>query len=153
LRKPSIYPELPSEGLSGHLAGQTSWENILIRLEAQNLFVIPAGKPSPKAPELLGSPKMKELLKNLQEWGENTYVLIDAPPVLVTSEPLILSNLVDGILLVVMSDRAPRRSVRKAVDTIGQEKIIGVVFNQINLKASKNYSENYYRYYRKSSEV
>jgi len=26
LRKPSIFPELPSEGLSEYLTGQTSWK-------------------------------------------------------------------------------------------------------------------------------
>ena len=149
LRKPSIYPGLPSAGLSDYLAGQISWEDILIRFEAQNLFLVPAGTPSPKAPELLGSPRVKELLQSLREWGEKTYILIDAPPILVTSEPLIFSKLVDGIVLVVMSDRAPKKSVRKAVETIGREKIVGVVFNQINLKPSKNYSEYYYRYYQK----
>jgi protein-tyrosine kinase len=149
LRKPSIYPGLPSAGLSDYLAGQISWEDILIRFEAQNLFLVPAGTPSPKAPELLGSPRVKELLQSLREWGEKTYILIDAPPILVTSEPLIFSKLVDGIVLVVMSDRAPKKLVRKAVETIGREKIVGVVFNQINLKPSKNYSEYYYRYYPK----
>jgi protein-tyrosine kinase len=149
LRKPSIFPELPSEGLSEYLAGQRPWEDLLIRFEAENLFVIPAGKPSEKAPELLGSPRMKELLRNLLEWGEETYVLIDAPPILVTAEPLIFSNLVDGILLVVMSDTVPRRSVRKAVDSINKEKILGVIFNQINLKPSKHYPSNYYSYYPK----
>ena len=145
LRKPSIYPTLASAGLSEYLAGRTPWEEILIRFEAQNLFVIPAGAPSPKAPELIGSPRMKELLKNLLDWGEKTYILIDAPPVLATSEPMIFSKLVDGIILVVMSDRAPKKSVRKALDTVGREKIIGLVFNQINLKPPKDYSEYYYR--------
>jgi len=149
LRKPSIYPGLASAGLSDYLAGQISWKDIVIRFEAQNLYLVPAGTPSPKAPELLGSPRVKELLQSLREWGEKTYILIDAPPILVTSEPLIFSKLVDGIVLVVMSDRAPKKSVRKAVETIGREKIVGVVFNQINLKPSKNYSEYYYRYYQK----
>jgi len=149
LRKPSFFPELPSMGLSEYLAGQTSWEDILIHFEAQNLFIIPAGTPSLKAPELIGSPRMKDLLKNLREWGEDTYILIDAPPILVTSEPLIFSKLIDGIILVVMSDRAPKKSVRKAVDSMGREKILGVVFNQISLKPSKQNSEYYYRYYRK----
>jgi protein-tyrosine kinase len=149
LRKPSIFPELHSAGLSQYLASQTPWEDILIRFEAQNLFVVPAGTPSPKAPELIGSPRMKDLLKNLREWGEETYILIDAPPVLATSEPLIFSKWVDGIIMVVMSDRAPKKSVRKALESLGREKIVGVVFNQINLKPSKDYSDYYYRYYRK----
>jgi capsular exopolysaccharide synthesis family protein len=149
LRKPSIFPEFPSEGLSEYLTGQSSWEETLIRIEDQNLYVIPAGKPSEKAPELLGSPKMKELLKHLLEWGEETYVFIDAPPILVTAEPLIFSNLVEGIVMVVMSDLAPRRSVRKALESINKEKILGVVFNQINLKPSRQYPARYYGYGRK----
>jgi len=149
LRNSSFFPGLSPLGLSEYLAAQTPWEDILIRFEAQNLFVIPAGTPSPKAPELIGSPRMKDLLKNLREWGEETYIFIDAPPILVTSEPLIFSKLVDGIILVVMSDRAPKKAVRRAVETIGREKIVGVVFNQISAKPSKHYSNYYYRYYRK----
>ena len=149
LRNSSFSHGLSSLGLSEYLAGQTPWEDILLRLEAQNLFVIPAGTPSPKAPELIASPRMKALLKNLREWGEETYILIDAPPIQVSSEPLIFSKLVDGIILVVMSDRAPQKMVCKAVETIGREKIIGVVFNQISAKVSKHDSDYYDRYYRK----
>ena len=153
LRKASIFPELPSEGLSHYLANQTSWEEVLIHFEAQNLFVIPAGKPSPNAPQLLGTSKMSDLLKNLLQWGRDTYVVIDAPPILVTSEPLILSKWVDAVLLVVMSDVTPRNSVRKAMETIGEEKIIGIIFNQMNLKPSKLYPENYYKYYRENFKM
>lgn len=153
LRKPSIFPEWDSKGLTDYLANQTSWQDIVVHIEDRNLFAIPAGKPSPKAPELVGSPKMRDLLKSLRQWGDDTYIFIDAPPILVTSEPLIFSNWVEGILLVVMGDLAPRSSVRKAMDTIGQEKIIGVVFNQINLKPSKHYPDNYYSYYQKYFKV
>jgi Mrp family chromosome partitioning ATPase len=96
---------------------------------------------------------MSDLLKNLLQWGRDTYVLIDAPPILVTSEPLILSKWVDAVLLVVMSDVTPRNSVRKAMETIGEEKIIGIIFNQMNLKPSKLYPENYYKYYRENFKM
>jgi len=153
LRNPSLSPKLSREGtrvgLSDYLAGEKSWEEILFKFQTPNLKFIPAGTPSPKGPELNGSSRMKELLGGMMErFGKDTYIFMDAPPILVTSEPIIFSRLVDGIILVVMSDLAPKKSIRKAVDSIDREKIVGVVFNQINLKPSKQYSQFYDRYYR-----
>jgi capsular exopolysaccharide synthesis family protein len=153
LRNPSLSNKLSREGarvgLSAYLAGEKSWEEILFKFQAPNLKFIPAGTPSPKGPELDGSSRIKEMLGEISErFGKDTYIFMDAPPILVTSEPIIFSKLVDGIILVVMSDLAPKKSIRKAVDSIDREKIVGVVFNQINLKPSKQYSQFYERYYR-----
>jgi capsular exopolysaccharide synthesis family protein len=152
MRNPCLSPKLlregPREGLSNYLAGEKTWEEILFKFQTPNLKFIPAGTPSPKGPELNGSSRMPELLGEiLERFGKDTYIFIDAPPILVTSDPIIFSKLVDGIILVVMSELAPKKSVRKAVDSIDREKIVGVVFNQINLKPSKQYSKFYDRYY------
>ncbi len=96
-----------------------------------------------------GSSRMKELLENLfKGFGKNTYVFMDAPPIMVTSEPIIFSKLVDGIILVVMGDSSPKKAVRKAVGSIDREKIIGMIYNQIHLKPSKHHYHIYDRYYR-----
>jgi non-specific protein-tyrosine kinase len=149
LRMPHIFPEFKSAGLSDYLAGRACWEEILIYFEAQNLTIIRAGTPSPIASELIGSPRMRELLANLRERGEDTYIVIDSPPVLLASEALIFSQFVDGIIMVVMADRAPKRAIHKAVDSIDREKIIGVIFNQKDLKPSRYYSNYYHGYYRR----
>lgn len=153
LRNPSLTPKLaregPRAGLSDYLAGEKEWEEVLYKFQTPDLKFIPAGTPSPKGPELDGSSRMKELLGEiLERFGKDTYIFMDAPPILVTSDPIIFSKLVDGIILVVMSDLAPKKTIRKAVDSIGREKIVGVVFNQINLKPSKKYGQFYDRYYR-----
>lgn len=150
LRKPSIYPEKYThrKGLSDYLANQTPMGEIMANFEAEKFMIIPAGKPSPKAAELIGSKKMKDLLRDLREFSEDTYILIDSPPIISASEPLLLSEWVDGVILVVMPDRAPKGSIRKAVDSIGRQKILGVVFNQKDVKPSKHYSDYYYRYYK-----
>ncbi len=147
LRMSNTY-HFQSAGLADYLSGQASGEEILLYFAEQNLTLIPAGTPSSMASDLIGSPQMSELLENLRKQEENAYILIDSPPILLASEPRILSRFVDGILLVVMADRAPQRAIRKAVDSIGREKIIGVIFNQINLKPAKYYSKYYCRYYR-----
>jgi len=154
LRKPSIYPEkyMNSIGLSDYLSGLASNSEIMINFEAENFMVIPAGTPANKPAELIGSKRMKDLMKNLREYCDDTFVIIDSPPVLSTAEPLLLSEWVDGVILVVMPGHVPKSAVRRVVDSIGREKIIGVVFNQKNMKPSRHYYDRYYRYYRKDTQ-
>jgi capsular exopolysaccharide synthesis family protein len=151
LRKPSIHLEkYPNpKGLSDYLLNQTPLSEILLNPEAKNLQIIPAGSSTRKSAELIGSRKMSELFRSLRELRDDTYVIIDSSPIIATSEATLLSKLVDGIILVVMGGRAPRESVRRAVKSIDRQKIIGIVFNKIDINPSSYYSKYYYRYYRK----
>jgi len=148
LRKTSIYygGNNNSKGLSSYLLNEATLKELLVNHGSKNFVVIPAGAHSQKAAELIGSKKMRDLLKDLREFGEDNYVLIDSPPVLSTSEPLLLSEWVDGVILVVMAGQVPRGTLRRVVDSIGKQKIIGIVFNQKDLKRSKNYPGYYYGY-------
>jgi protein-tyrosine kinase len=151
LRKPEIHLETQqrSKGLSNYLSDQTPLLEILFNSETENLRIIPAGPSSERSPELIGSRRMGELLTSLREFGDDTYVIIDSSPILSTSEPILLSKLVESVVLVVMADQTPRESVKRAIESIGRQKIIGVVLNQIELKPSSYYSKHYYKYYRK----
>ena len=153
LRKPSIHVEKSrsAKGLSNYLSDGTPLSEILTNTEMENLQIITAGPTTHKSSELIGSKRMGELLKSLGESGENTYILFDSSPIISTTEPTLLSKMVDGIILVVRADRTPRETVQRAVKSIDRKKIIGVVFNQIDMKPSSYYSKYYYhyRYYRK----
>jgi protein-tyrosine kinase len=151
LRKPGIYigKYSNSKGLSDYLSGQKTISEILTNFESENFMIIPPGTPPEKPAELIGSRRMKDLLKNLQEFGEDTFVLIDSPPVLTASEPLLLSEWVDGVILVVLAGRIRKGDVRRVTEFIGRKKIIGVVFNQKDLKPMKHHYDYYYRYHRK----
>ena len=151
LRKPSILREkyLNSRGLSDYLAGQLPAGEILTNFEDDNFMVIPAGTRPQKPAELIGSKKMKELIKTIRENNDDQFILIDSPPVLSASEALLISEWVDGIILVIMAGQVPKPAVRRVIDNLGREKIIGVVFNQKNLKPSKHYYDRYYRYPKK----
>jgi Mrp family chromosome partitioning ATPase len=63
-----------------------------------------------------------------------------------TADPSLLSKIVDGIILVIRAGYTSRESVQSAIKSIDRQKIIGVVFNQIDVKPSTYFSE-YYRYY------
>ena len=151
LRKPGIHLEKSqnSKGLSNYLSDGTPLSEVLIKSEIENLQIIMAGSPARNPSELIGSKRMGELLKSLNELGDNSYIVIDSSPVISTTEPMLISKMVDGIILVVMADRAPRETIERAVKSIDRQKIIGVIFNQIDLKPSSYYSKYYYKYYRK----
>lgn len=151
LRKPSIYPLKfnNKKGLSDYLANETPIADILKSFDSEKLVVIPAGSPSSNPAELISSHKMKELIGTMRGLEEDTHILIDSPPILSTSEPLILSEWVDAIVYVIKADQATRGAIKKAIDSMGRDKIIGIVFNNKELKPSKEYSEYYYKYYKK----
>jgi capsular exopolysaccharide synthesis family protein len=153
LRKPSIHLEKSqnAKGLSNYLSDGTPLLEILINSEIENLQIITAGPSTRKSSELIGSKRMTELLKSLREFNDNTYIVIDSPPIMAASEATLLSKMVDGIILVVRSGHTSRESVQRAIKSIDHQKIIGVVFNRIDIKPSAYYSEyyRYYNYYRK----
>jgi capsular exopolysaccharide synthesis family protein len=149
LRRPSVHFEDArySRGLSNYLTDQTSLADILIHSEAEKLWVIPAGPPSKQSAEIIGSRRMEELLQSLRTFGKDTFIVIDCSPLLSTSEPVLLSKWADGVILVVMVDRSPRESIKRAIQLIDRQKIIGIVLNQKEVKASSYYSNYYQNYY------
>jgi capsular exopolysaccharide synthesis family protein len=150
LRNPKIHlgKRKNSTGLSNYLLDGTPLSEILINSEIENLSIIEAGPSTSKSSELIGSKRMGELLKAVTESGDNTYIIIDSPPIISTSEPMVLSKMVDGIILVVSPDRTPKEAISRAMKSLDRQKIIGVVLNQIDWKPSSYYSR-YYKYYRK----
>jgi len=151
LRKPGIPFSFPqnAKGLSNYLMDGIPISEIMIHVEGGKLSVIPPGPPSGRSSELIGSDRMKELLISLRALGEDTYIIIDSPPILSTAEPTVLSKLAEGVILVVMADRTSRESVQRAVKLIDRDKIIGVVLNQVDLKLPGYYSKYQYGHYGK----
>jgi succinoglycan biosynthesis transport protein ExoP len=111
-----------------------------------NLSVITGGTVAPNPSELLGSRTMRELLDQFRKQYDR--IILDSPPFLAFSDPLVLSRMADGVLLVVWGGVTSRDSIRKTTQAIAgiNGKIIGVVLN--NLSASwKSSSYPYYPYY------
>jgi Mrp family chromosome partitioning ATPase len=97
--------------------------------------------------KLVGSRKMHELLRSLQE--QYDYVFIDAPPVIAVSDATRLSTMVDGVVLVVKGQDTTRDVLREACSRLryGRATILGVVLNRVNMTNGdyKYYQRDYYR--------
>jgi capsular exopolysaccharide synthesis family protein len=115
-------------GLSSYLLDATmNADTVVERPAGIGFSLIVAGPVSSMPYELLKSPRLTSLLRELRERYD--YVVIDTPPVMPYPDTGILRELVDGFVLVVRANRTPREMVREAIGTLGERRVLGVVFN------------------------
>jgi len=112
--------------------------------EVPGLCVLPAGKPSENATELLASPRMEQVIRHLGSRADSRIVLFDSPPILLTSESRALASSVGQIVLVVCAGVTPQRAVFDALDILGEGKSISIVLNQADEGRSGEYGYSYY---------
>ena len=89
---------------------------------------------------------MATFLGEVKEKLKDCFMIIDSPPCQVMAETKSLAQQVDGIVFVAMANKTPRKEIEKAVNNVGREKILGVVFNGYE-QARKSYYRYYDRYY------
>ena len=136
-----------ARGLSTYLSRDVDIEGLIQNLPIKNLSLLPSGAVPPNAAELISSEKMKHLLAMLAE--QYDHILIDSPPLMHVTDPVILSTMVDGVILVVHGGKSTREMVRRSRQDLAAvgAKIFGVVLNNVDLRGD-GYDDYYYdRYY------
>src|SRR5262249_22811052 len=151
LRKPGTHKVfgIPHDkGLSTYLSGENvPLEDIIQKLPVRNLSLMPCGPIPPNPAELVSSDKMREMMRVLSERFD--HVLVDSPPLMHVTDPVILSTLVDGVILVIHGGKSTREVVRRArleLSSVGA-KVLGVVLNNLDLKREGYDDYYYYSYY------
>jgi len=148
LRRATLHKTLgmgPRDGLSNVLTGNASLQQVIIPSNIlPNLFLLPAGTPPPNPAELLASSQMQELLVQLR--GQYDHIVMDTPPTLSVTDPVILSTLADRVVLVIRSGQTTKQALRRARDILLQVNahVCGVLLNAVDLASPDYY--NYYEY-------
>lgn len=155
LRRPSLHNLFGlknNQGLADYLTGNKELSKLIHRTQLPNLTILPAGPPPDNPSELLSSDKAAILIKEAINRYDDRVVILDCPPLLAASETIVLTKLVDKIVLVVRWGKSGRDEIKRAVEQIGREKIIGVVFNafEMNILDRKVQDVGYYNYYSES---
>src|SRR3981189_1026156 len=151
LRKPGIGRLLnlgsgKYAGLSSFLAGVSSLDLVTVPHPAiPNLVAIPTGPLPPNPADLLSSHKLVEAIAELRT--KFKFIVIDSPPAMAATDPVILSVLTDGVLLVVRSGEKPKEAFTRTRDLLISVKcrMLGVVLNAVDSSAPDYYYS--YRYY------
>ena len=135
-----------THGLHEYLKKEKDLTDLLIRTRIEKLSILPAGSHPSNPSELLASGAMKAFLEEVRARYEDRFIILDTAPSQVLAEASVMSNFVDGIILVVMDQVTPRDMVKKAIENLGEEKILGIVYNGYD-QSYKPYGKYYKRYY------
>ncbi len=152
LRKPKVHSMLKMDnsiGLSSFLARQVV-QNMIKVSEVPNLSIITAGPLPPNPSELLGSKRMKEFLDVVNEKFD--IVVFDAAPLITVTDTTLLSDLVDGTVLVLRSGMTTFDIAKRGVKLLRDinAKVLGVVLNSMDTE--KEGYRYLYPYYHCGSE-
>ena len=151
MRLPSQHQvwELPNrKGLSHVLIeNDETFARLPVIPENDNLDIMPAGALPPNPTSLLDSKRFEKLIAALRKRYD--YVLIDAPPITVASDALLISQVVDGLILVARPGKLNRAAANVAVNMIRQAQvnILGVIGNGIRPKDETNSTQYYQQEY------
>lgn len=117
-----------------------------------SLSILAGGRIPPNPSELLGSRAMRSLLDDL---SRDAFVIIDAPPLLPVTDAAVLSNIADGVLVVVKADSTSVDEVSKSLSNLHKvgANVLGFVLNRVPTKGTGASNYGYYGQYYYASEA
>ncbi len=152
LRRPglaALFGQDRIPGLVDYLQNTHKVSQIIKKTSVEKLTLLASGNPPVNPSELLSSDHMQGLVQELSARYDDRLIIFDSPPVKIASETLILAKQVDSVVLVVRWGASGREDVKKIIEDIGKEKIVGIVFNgyKSNIVESKMIKYSNYYYY------
>ncbi|MFV0523913.1 MAG: polysaccharide biosynthesis tyrosine autokinase [Acidimicrobiales bacterium] len=151
LRRPSLETlfalEGPRPGLSEYLAASAELNAEKVP-SIDNLWLIRAGTPPNNPGELLSSDRFEQMVKELER-EDVEFIVIDTPPVLSTADAVSAARYVDGVIVVVDTERTEITDllqVRADLERSGS-KLLGAVMNRQRFERAGLFRRDRYAYY------
>jgi len=118
------------QGVTDYLSGgDMDIKDIVYATGIPRLRVIPIGNNVEGAAEYFSSAKMEAFIDTVKGRYPDRFIFIDSPPVIDSSEARILGNVSDLVILVVPYGKATPEQIEEAVDAIGKDKLVGLIYN------------------------
>jgi protein-tyrosine kinase len=150
LRRPTVHNLLQCErspGFSDFLLSQKPLEECIRRVGDTNLYFMPAGTQVKNPLEILNLRHVKQTLEGLRKIFN--WIVLDTPPLLFSADANLLSTMTDGTLIVVRIGSTTYDNVIRAMQTLCENNVVGIVAN--GARAGELYSKYTY-YYSKPDE-
>ena len=127
-------------GLTDYLSGTATREAVIQTTPYPQLWFIGGGTRKQTAPELLGTPAMRELVLGLR--SNYQVILIDSPPLGAAVDPFLLATLTGNLAVVLRTGATDRQLARAKLEMMDRlpVRILGAVLNDVK-------AEGVYRYY------
>jgi capsular exopolysaccharide synthesis family protein len=153
LRRSSVHNHLRlyrEPGLSDYCSRETKLDLIMQSTKEPNLSAVTSGKLPPNPPALIGSTAVKRFLDECRE--RFAWIILDAPPIVSVTDPLLLAKLADMVLMVVRYNQVDRKLARRSLVALRRTdaRVVGVVLNGIDPKSDSYHY--YYSYYQERRE-
>lgn len=146
MRRPKVasYFQLKNKkGLSNFLIGDCSMKEIINNTENKGFDVIGSGPIPPNPIDLIGHPRMEELITFLKQ--NYSTIILDSPPIGYVSEYIILMKYTDANIYVVRSDYTNRNSLAKINKLYERKKInnVSILLNDVKTSKRTGYGYGY----------
>ena len=150
LRRPVVHNLFQCErspGFSAFLLAERPLEECVRRISGTNLYFLPAGSQVKNPLELLNMRHVRQTLEGLRKIFN--WVILDTPPLLFSADANLLATLTDGTLIVVRIGSTTYDNVIRAMQTLCENNVLGIVAN--GARAGELYSK--YTYYYSKQEA
>jgi capsular exopolysaccharide synthesis family protein len=126
-------------GLTDYLINGAQVLDVIRPTSIALLDVIPCGTRSPKAPELLSSQRMGDLLAEIRPRYD--VILVDSPPLGAGIDPLVLSTITGSVVLVMRTGKTDRSLAEAKLAVLDRlpVRVLGAVMNGIATDAAFRY--------------
>jgi succinoglycan biosynthesis transport protein ExoP len=149
LRHPSatrVFGTQNEPGLVELLVGEAMLEAAVRFYERGGYWTIGAGGKTQNPTDLLNSERMRNLVAGFRD--DYDLVIIDTPPTSLVSDPVIVANFSDKIVMIVRWGTTARELVKEIVGRLsGHRKIAGIAFNMVDERQAQKYGKDAYSYY------
>ena len=130
------------------MMGKMKVEEVTQTPGLDNLYLMTSGTKVPNPSELISSKTVTELIRQMR--ADYEIVLIDAPPVLATTDATVWSSKVDGVVIVYQVGRVARGALLRAKSQMDNVKaqMLGIVLNGLKIELSSDFTyQDKYNYY------
>ena len=132
-------------GLTEFLVGGVTLKQIVHPTQVPNLSMIASGVEVNSPADLLAGDKFKSFLQEIR--SSYDMVLLDTPPVLPVADTSTISDLTDGFIFVYRAGFTPFTMLRQALEDLGENNVLGVVLNGVEVASDSYYRKYYGAYY------
>lgn len=148
-----IFENVSRQGLSNILIGTGSLTEFVATTNVRLLDILGSGPIPPNPAELLGSEQFHTFLEDAT--SRYDHVIFDSPPVLLSSDSLVLSTMMDGVILVVRAKQNSRGAARRACNLLGavNAHLFGAILNAAQVTRGGYYREQLRSYYDYQAEA
>lgn len=135
LRKPALGRYLGvhgGPGVTNVLVRGTSAVDILAETDVRGVRLLPSGPVPPNPAVLLGLPRFAGVIGDLRAVAD--YVVVDTPPVPAGVDTSAISQVVDGVVLVIDLNRSDRNALEVTRDQLekANSRVLGIVLNRVS---------------------